>query len=655
MFGFGRSRESKAAADAATKAKPGSASSSAGNARGADSARQSPSRALSHMPSRMPSPAQQAPQRLIEQFDAVPPYSTVLTMGARAVMRLSKDVEGLLAAIEVGPRRAVILYCPDAAQAKPELRAAVGALRTKLMASGFTLSDDGDQPCKADVIRLLIADHQAKVGSVGEGVSDAKVKSQARERFMGWLSLAVREGATDIHVQVSQGRTKVHLRVDGELELLRDERSGIYTETEGLEAIAWPFNSAASRGSNSSAQWDSTRNLYCMTEPRTVADKSVVLRYQSLRGYLGPKMIARILHVDMQASTLSYDQLGYAPSQSALMRDAANMPSGFVLFAGVTGSGKTTTLKTFVETHPGQGSMAIYSIEDPVEYPLRGVHQIVLQRDLMDAAGSMRQYNETVASLVRADPDVVIVGEFRDMASARAGQQIVETGHMALGTVHAHLMSGIVPRLTNEEIGMNRDVLTNPNMLSLLAYQALVPKLCPHCRLGYEDALLMAGVHGLSRAKSSSEESHEAQHLTEVVQALDERFKVTTSGLRFRNTAGCKHCSFRGTSGVTVVAEMMIPDRRWLELTRNGMDYEATVHYRSQSDGRFDTPDMTGKTILEHTLYKSLDGTVDPRQCQRFDSLKRFDLFPEPQYKDGAVFRIASSTAAVSRSKSYQA
>ena len=564
---------------------------------------------------------------VIERLEALPAFSGLLTRGARGVMRLPKDLEQVLVAIELGPRKAAILYCPVAARTRPDLAKAVSDLRSRLTAAGYLFADSGDFPCAAEVIRLLYADHDAKHGgtSTSGAAADAKVKSAARERFMGWLEIAVREGATDIHVQVRNGRAEVQIRVDGELELLRDDRGGIYTESEGLEAVAWPFNSASSKGSNSSAQWDPTRNLYCMTEPRTVGDKSVVLRYQSLRGHLGPKMIARILPVDLQAATLSYEQLGYAPSQRKLMRDVANMPSGFVLFAGVTGSGKTTTLKTFIETHPGQGNMAIYSIEDPVEYSLKGTHQIVLQRDLMDPASSMRQYNETVGSLVRADPDIVIVGEFRDLASARAGQQIVETGHMALGTVHAHLISGIVPRLTNEEIGMSRDVLTHPNMVSLLAYQALVPRLCPSCRLGYDDALRQAA----ERDSASPTGSDEADLVREVTQAIDERFRAPTSGLRYRNMSGCPACSYRGTKGVTVVAEMLIPDRRWLELTRAGLDYEALVHYREMSDGRFDTADMTGKTVLEHTLFKSLDGTVDPRQCQRFDSLKRFDLAPK--------------------------
>jgi general secretion pathway protein E len=570
---------------------------------------------------------------LIDKFDLVPGFSALLTKGLKAVARLHPEIEPYMAAIETGPRRAVILYCPQAAQRNKDVMIkAVAGLRAKLVAAGYALPDGGDMPAKSEVIRLLYTDHHQRNGAAGS-TADAKVKSQAKNRFMSWLDIAVRERATDIHVQVTNARTLVQLRVDGELELLKDDRNGVYTESEGMEAIAWPFNSAAAKGSNSQAQWDATRNLYCMTEPRTVGRSSVVLRYQSLRGHLGPKMIARILNVDLQAPTLTYDQLGYAPSQRQLLQDVATVPSGFVLFAGVTGSGKTTTLKTFVETHPGQGNMAMYSIEDPVEYPLRGVHQIVLQRDLTDVEGSLRQYNETVASLLRSDPDVVIVGELRDLASARAGQQIVETGHMALGTVHAHLISGIIPRLTNEEIGMSRDVLTHPNMLSALCYQALVPKLCPHCRLTYAQVLQQLRDSGsfvvdskpLTSAGSALEE---LDLIIQVHQAIDERFKVSTEGLRFRNHAGCERCNHRGTSGVTVVAEMIIPDRRWLELTRGGHDYEAMMYYRQMSDGQFDSPDMTGKTVLEHTLFKALNGIVDPRNCQRFDSLKRFDLGP---------------------------
>lgn len=568
-------------------------------------------------------------KKIIERLDELPASQGLLTVGARAVMRIPKEIEYHVIAIELGLKRACILYNP-ACTSQTAMKSVMSTLRSKLFSDGYKFATEGDLACKPEVIKLLLDDFLSK-NNVSDGQDVNRVRSLAKERFLSWLEIAVQEGATDIHAQITgQSRALVQLRVDGELEDLKDSRRGIYTELEAMEAIAWPFNSGSAKGSNSSAQWEGSQNLYCMVDAKVVKNKQIALRYQSLRGHAGPKMVARLLHVDTDLPTLTYAQLGYAESQRTTMLDVAKMPSGFTLFAGVTGSGKTTSLKTFVETHPGNGTMAIYSMEDPVEYPLRGVHQIVLQRDISNKAGSMQIYNETVASLMRADPDIVIVGEIRDVATASAGQQIVETGHMALGTVHAHLIPGIIPRLTNEEIGMSRDVLTNPNMLSLLAYQALVPKLCSKCSLTGAAAMERAVEHDAFQPGVSNE----AQDLTELLHSVETRFHLDPAHLRFKNLKGCPHCSHRGTKGVTVVAEMAIPDRRWLEFTRAGKDYEAMVHYRQGSDGRLDSPDMTGKTVFEHTLYKALLGGVDPRQCKRFDSFKRFDVKPSLKESD---------------------
>lgn len=563
-------------------------------------------------------------RRLIERLAEVPAFQGMLTVGVRAIYQVPREFEMSLAAIELGPRRVAILYDPNAVT--PQLRGSIQALRSRLLAERYSFVEGGDYPCKSEVIRLLTNDYLAKHGG-GDGGSAARMRSQARDRFLGWMETAVREGATDLHVRVvGNGRALVQIRVDGELENLRDERGGVYTETEAIESMAWPFNSASAKGSNSSAQWDDKTDLYCMTEPRVVGDKQISLRYQSLRGYAGPKVVARLLNVDTNAPTLSYQQLGYAESQRALLADVAKTQSGFVLFSGVTGSGKTTTQKSFVETHPGNGKLAIYSIEDPVEYPMRGVHQITMQRDVANKARSLQLYNEVAADLMRSDPDIAIIGEIRDSATASAGQQLVETGHMALGTVHAHLLPGIIPRLSNSEIGMSRDVLTNPNILALLAYQALVPNLCRHCCLTAEAAIDAAQE---AAGAVDNDGLGEASHIREIVKLIVERFEQPVDRLRFKNNLGCEHCRHRGTSGLSVVAEMIIPDRTWLEFTRHGKDYEAMVHYRQSSDKRFDSKNMTGKTVFEHTLYKALLGQVDPRNCERFDSFKRFEIAPK--------------------------
>lgn len=564
----------------------------------------------------------------IEALRDLPAFSRLLT-GPRhhAGYPIPPVLSHRIAAIETGARRAVILYAPeedvhhDAANDSEgythqtsELKACIALLRGQLLADQFDVPGHA-LLCAPEIILQLSDTAEEGDSSPGSaaGMAGGNIESLARDTFEHWLELAVREKATDIHVQVIHHVAEVKLRVDGMLEPLRDETGGICTPGLAERAVAWAYNNASGRGSNSNSQFSTGENLYCMVAARDVLGKRVALRFQSVRGAAGMKTVCRLLNVDIDVPTLGYTQLGYAASHIALLENAAHTPAGFVIFAGVTGSGKTTTLKTFIETHPDNGRDAFYSIEDPVEYPLRGVHQIPIQRDLIDREGSGAKYAEVVAALMRADPGCVLMGEIRDTATARAGQQIVETGHMACATVHAHLLSGIVARLTNAEIGMDRDVLTHPNMLTLLAYQALVPLLCTHCRLTAPEALKHPALMA------------EHRHIRLVLDALEQRFHLPVSRFFFRNPLGCPHCGQRGTKGLTVVAEMLSPDRMWLDLIQQHRDHEALMHFRSQSDSRHDSPNMAGKTVFEHALYKATQGLVDPRQCERFDSFLRFD------------------------------
>ena len=333
----------------------------------------------------------------------------------------------------------------------------------------------------------------------------------------------------------------------------------------------------------------------------------VIIRvvHQCIKASDGCQPVLRFLRVIESACSPSFEELGYETSQQDLWRMATNTPSGAVLIAGVTGSGKSTTQKTFIELNPNAPFSAIYTVEDPVEYPIKHAHQIPIQRGLSNPTESARMYAETISALVRADPDIVMLGEIRDRYSASAAQQMTETGHMALGTVHAHLLSGIVPRLVNPEIGMNREVLAAPNMLTLLVYQALVPRLCPHC----------------------AHDTEEAQDLfpdvAEVVRHIH-ALGLDASAFRWKRLGGCEHCGERGTVGQTVVAEMLMPDEDWLRPIRENRDADAVEVFRSRSDRDLTSSNMDGKTVFEHTLLKAYRGHVDARQCSRFDNFNRF-------------------------------
>lgn len=551
--------------------------------------------------------------KVIEETQGVPTYYSVMSIGADAPISIAKEVQSSFIVLDTGGNRGAILFDPEARDARTML----GLIKAQMASRGIELPAAGVYPARARVIERLIKDHVAKHGAAG--VDQRRQDSAAMLRFKHWFEVAVREGATDIHIQcVGNNRAEVQIRVHGQLEDFPDP-TGVCTELEAREAMAWPMNSGAEVGSNSVSQWDGNKDSYCMTKPVLVDNKKVALRYQSLRGHKGPKVVARLLDVDTDAPTRTYRDLGFEATHEEMLFDAANSLSGVFMLAGTTGSGKTTSIKTFLESHPGNGSLAMYSIEDPVEYPLRNVHQISFQRDLANPAESARKFSEAVQSQMRADLDIAFIGEIRDAASAMAAQAIQESGHMAIGTVHANFLSGIVPRVSSQQIGLSRMLLTNPKVIALLAFQALVPVLCK-CAFGRDEALEHAREVDGKRGGLRLFE----RRLTTLLESAEDRLQVDSTQFRFRNYSGCASCRGRGITGQTVVAEMLIPDREWLALTREGHDHKAVEHYRSMSDGRFDTADMNGKTVFEHALFKALGQQVDPRECERFDSFARF-------------------------------
>jgi general secretion pathway protein E len=433
-------------------------------------------------------------------------------------------------------------------------------------------------------------------------VNGRKQPTQFMTAISGWIRYATENRATDIHIDAKDGKGCVRFRIDGELEEMRADGHGEYPTEFLNNCISSIYN--ASTGGNSILPFDQGKMLYRMIPFDEIQGHPLRLRFQSLSGLDCPKLSLRLVAADVRASTKSFKDLGYESSQTNLWNQAMQTPSGAVLISGITGSGKSTTIKSFIELNPQLPRMAITTIEDPIEYPIKGAHQIDFQREMEDEEATAKRFKDLLTSIMRADPDGVMIGEARDQVSANALIQIAESGHLGMATTHAHLLTGIIPRLSNERMGLSRQALCAPNILTLLVYQALVPVLCPHCSLTSEQATGIAGVgRYLAYCKSLG---------------------IDTQRLRWRKTTGCPHCSHRGTIGQTVVAEMLIPSSEWLAATRKGLDSEAMDIYRSTSNGQFDSSEMTGKTVFEHTLYKALLGQVDVRQCSRFEIFERY-------------------------------
>lgn len=531
----------------------------------------------------------------IATFARVPRFQGLLSAGDKPVIQLTRADKERVAVIDMVGRNAVIVH-DNVEQAFLE------SIKGRLIENRYTLRVATADP---NVIKEI---YQAGAKTDNNG-GDGRSRNEFMAALYEWISYAVANRATDIHLETRGSTGVVRFRVDGEMERMRADHEGSYPAKFIMDCMASLFNNEQMARSGSGSSFHRDEFLYCMVPYNEIPGHTLKLRYQSLKGNEGPKLVLRILHVDENQPTQTFAELGYAPSQVEMWREAMDTPSGLVAIAGVTSSGKSTTLKCFIELNPHTPTSNVLTIEDPVEYPIRGAHQVPVQRDLADPIESSKRFTEALSSFMRADPDAVMMGEIRDRFSANAAQQLAETGHMALGTVHAHLLSGIVPRLVNPEIGMTRQILTAPNMVTLLAYQALVAKLCPKC------------------AMSTDEADHD-QRIRKIADNV-KQLGLDPDRLRWKRIGGCPHCNGRGTFGQTVVAEMLMPDEEWLRHVREGNDTEAVNVYRSRSNRDLMSPDMTGKTVFEHTLHKALHGLVDARQCSAFDTWHRYMRFHE--------------------------
>lgn len=545
--------------------------------------------------------------RFVTSQAQLPKYEKVISGShGNAIVSVSSDIEKKVCVIDKGLKHCEVLFAHDQrTQLLPSIRSVEG----QLIGAGYAIDTKGGVPCDGKLLAELF-ENDLRIHQRSRGDKDlATGNSKPKALWDGWIEQAVSEGATDLHIQLIGNKAEAKIRVDGELEFIRDASRGVYTSSAARMAVSWAYNNKTIEGTNGSSTFDGSANRHTMIEDTEYAGKRVSLRYQCIAGYQGPKIVCRILYVDVEQKTLSYEELGYEKSQQRIFRDVSYATQGVILISGITGSGKTTTMKTFMETHPLNGIDALYSVEDPVEYRLKNVHQISVQRDLLDQRKSAEKYSEIVSALVRADPTVIFMGEIRDKASALATSQMSDTGHQVAGTLHAHLISGIIPRLTNEEVGLSRDVLTNPNMLSLLIYQALVPKLCPYCKVKGSEFL---------------EKAEDKEYLRDLLNASRKLFDTDDDSYFFKNPKGCSHCKGRGTKGLTVVAEMWAPDMTWLQLIRESKDHEALCHYRNKSDRNIRSPNMDGKTVFEHAVYKAINGIIDPRSCESFDSFRKY-------------------------------
>jgi len=432
------------------------------------------------------------------------------------------------------------------------------------------------------ILELYESGEKASVTNKDADDASAPI-AEAKLLFESIIKDASESFASDVHFCVRKKGAVVLFRIFGELvkykQLNPDYLAGI------LSAV---FNKCHDPGSNSEPAFSEKLRAYCTIALPQIERR---LRWQTVPHGVdaGFDVVTRIIKSGLSDVVKTLPELGYLPDQTKKLTMIAKTPRGGIFIAGVTGSGKSTTLRTLMSIIKTGGKKKLYSVEDPIEYLMPGVSQIMVQRN---EETTKNPFAEIMKMLMRSDPDVIMAGEIRDADTAQVSQDIIRTGHQLLTTVHANSAMGIVGRLTSRDIGMDRDTIAEPDFVAAMVYQHLIPLLCPKCKVPAEL------------------DDDMQYHLFDPRRyALRDRENIFFRG------AGCPDCR-GGIGGLTVCAEIIKPDYIMLNMIGEGRNADALRQYRSTRTAVFDSDESFGKTAIEVGVYKVSAGLVDPRDVE---------------------------------------
>lgn len=320
----------------------------------------------------------------------------------------------------------------------------------------------------------------------------------------GIIAQAVKCGASDIHIEPEEDGARVRLRTDGVL-------------YEAAQLTKVVMQAVVSRIKVLAGMDIAEKRLPQDGSIKLELDgRSVDLRISTLPTILGEKAVIRIF--DRERFALKLDELDFTPQNLELYRSLYSSGNGIVLLTGPTGSGKTTTLyATLTELNSDERN--IVTVEDPVEYRIAGINQVVVN----EKAGLT--FASGLRSILRQDPDIMMIGEIRDLDTAQTAIHAALTGHLVLSTLHTNNAAGAVVRL----IDMGIEPFLVASALRGVVAQRLVRRICPHCKTAY----------------AASEE--EKAYLN-----VDAGAELT-----LYKGAGCEHCRGTGYLGRMALQEVM--------------------------------------------------------------------------------------------------
>lgn len=526
----------------------------------------------------------------------LPPYEKVLTV-PEGELALGESQRGMLAAIRLGKTNAIVLVKSQAMYSNEHLSLLQRARKRYALVT--TLSVRGS---------LLLALYTQE--SNGVRMRSERVQGEealASATFAEMAERGVRERASDLHVEVSEesGIANLRYRIDGQLIVL-DTIPALHA----LEAVGFAYTKLAEKTSRSDPSFNKRIAQICNI-PLTVDGEEYTLRWQSTPKVGGLDVVFRVLETRANSHVPTLEELGLEKGQqeelSLMVRS-----KGALVTVGETGSGKSTTLRTLQALYPHRERKKIISLEQPVEYRKAGVTEISVQASVTGDDPFVAAMRDSL----RMDPDLILPGEIRDRETASLFQAMVQGGHKVMTTLHCGSSVEAIHRLASDQIGVSRQVLGSRDFLVGVIYQKLVAKLCSSCKLPARGQL-DANTHAL----------------------LERKFGLSVDTMYVASHDGCPACRGTGRRGRTLVAEILPITREVLELIRQGRDGEIEDRWRATRRAPFNEPDMRGKTVFEHGLYKIHIGMVDPVEMAEELSMpyELYEILPLAQQPTGVL------------------
>lgn len=456
---------------------------------------------------------------------------------------------------------------------------------------------------------------QAYMYAVHQEASTRIDSNAVRRKISSTIEQAVNAGASDIHIEASDGRTKVEFRIDGAMRMWET-----WTQKEGEEMLASIYSHSVGQ-SGATANWQ---------EPQAAMLSSMSTGVDSLllpKGVLSVRCQwvpladgGRYLDMRLQYDSshlfgedfvmTDVDSLGFSQEQLKTVRSLRSLPGGMRVFAGPVNQGKTTTLRVTLNRRMAETNRQLNClvIEDPPEGGIVGARQVGVSASVKDEQRE-RSFLEIMRCTLRLDPDIVMLGEIRDIQTAKFAFRLALTGRQVYTTTHVYSALAIPQRL--RDIGMEPYLVYDPHLLRGMLCQRLLRGLCPHCRIPILKALAESGplYMDIARRVRSGLAIMDASRISGGEDTMYDRLSdPDLRSVYIVNNDGCRHC-YKGHVGRSVCVEVIETDQKLMDMLQDNRLEDAAKYWLSP-DG------LNGVTMAWHALEKVRRGEVSPQDAE---------------------------------------